>query len=165
LFVTKSLFSVYHAQLYAPVLPHAALWASKCHMMHVKEYQLSWMIRLLYRVADAGRVVPHWLHTLLLEPDSQLALLCAAAGSSTHSGSSMGGGGSSSSSADFPAMGPCGFDAKALYELQQQLLQPDSALSLILSADLEPWLPADPPPGMWRPEQGQPGQSSSTSEF
>jgi hypothetical protein len=118
--------------------------------MHVQEYQLC-IIQLLCRVAEAGSIVLHWLHTLLLEPDSQLELLLTAAASSTHSCTSTGGSGIGSAN-----------DSGSSVTLPAPVLQPDSAMSVLQSADLEPWLPADPPPGMWKPEQVWPGQSSST---
>lgn len=99
---------------------------------------------LCRRVAQGGSLVLHWLHTLLLQPDSQLSLF----GNGTQSvgGNESNGRWDSSIIESILAAGAGEFDTKGLQQLQQQLLEPGSDLSVIMSNDLKTWLPANPQP-------------------
>lgn len=91
--------------------------------------------------------VLHWLHTLLLQPDSQLGRLWSSTDSVGGNGNSSRGDSRSSIIESILGVGPGEFDSVVLQQLQQQLLQPGSDMSMILSNDFKPWLSAEARPG------------------
>jgi hypothetical protein len=147
-------FALIYCKLQKVLLLWGISWLCSCGVFCIAANKLclsatdpSCMALLLrHRVAEAGMFVLHWLHTLLLQPDSQLSLLWSSSDSVGGNGSSGRGDSSSCIIESILAVGPGEFDTKVLQQLQQQLLEPGSDMSMILYNDFKPWLSADTRP-------------------